>query len=136
MAEKRAKDRVILKLLNAHGHLYSEEEADEFKRQNPHVTRPADIVPAVEYDDNGHPVDNIPIGDERLETMNKAQSRKFYAELQAEMQKIATHQELTAWGQKNKNRVATLHPEFQEYLRGQFKGYLDDLRNPQTEAAQ
>jgi hypothetical protein len=31
MAEKRAKDRVILKLINLHGLLYSEEEADEFK---------------------------------------------------------------------------------------------------------
>jgi hypothetical protein len=31
MAEKRAKDRVILKLLNLHGRLYSEEEADTFK---------------------------------------------------------------------------------------------------------
>ena len=33
MAEKRAKDRVILKLLNIHGILYSEEEADDFKHQ-------------------------------------------------------------------------------------------------------
>jgi hypothetical protein len=31
MAEKRAKDRVILKLINLHGLLYSEEEADDFK---------------------------------------------------------------------------------------------------------
>lgn len=32
MAEKRAKDRVILKLMNVHGHVYSEEEmADEAK---------------------------------------------------------------------------------------------------------
>src|SRR3954451_5869163 len=31
MAEKRAKDRVILKLVGLHGLLYSEEEADEFK---------------------------------------------------------------------------------------------------------
>lgn len=30
MAEKRAKDRVILKLLRLHGHVYSEEEADDF----------------------------------------------------------------------------------------------------------
>lgn len=30
MAEKRAKDRVILKLLNAHGSLYSDSEADDF----------------------------------------------------------------------------------------------------------
>ncbi|MGE7415858.1 trna delta -isopentenylpyrophosphate transferase [Methylobacterium tarhaniae] len=31
MAEKRAKDRVILKLIGLHGLLYSEDEADEFK---------------------------------------------------------------------------------------------------------
>jgi len=31
MAEKRAKDRVILKLIGLHGFAYSEEEADEFK---------------------------------------------------------------------------------------------------------
>lgn len=32
MAEKRAKDRVILKLIELHGYVYSEEEADEFKQ--------------------------------------------------------------------------------------------------------
>jgi hypothetical protein len=32
MAEKRAKDRVILKLVQLHGLAYSEEEADEFKQ--------------------------------------------------------------------------------------------------------
>lgn len=31
MAEKRAKDRVILKLVEVHGEAYSEEEADDFK---------------------------------------------------------------------------------------------------------
>lgn len=35
MAEKRAKDRVILKLVGLHGLLYSEEEADEFKTGRP-----------------------------------------------------------------------------------------------------
>ena len=30
MAEKRAKDRVILKLLDIHGEVYSQEEADDF----------------------------------------------------------------------------------------------------------
>lgn len=33
MAEKRAKDRVILKLLGIAGDVYSEEEADEFKKE-------------------------------------------------------------------------------------------------------
>lgn len=35
MAEKRAKDRVILKLIGLHGLIYSEEEADDFKRSAP-----------------------------------------------------------------------------------------------------
>ena len=35
MAEKRAKDRVILKLIGLHGLAYSEEEADEFKESAP-----------------------------------------------------------------------------------------------------
>jgi hypothetical protein len=35
MAEKRAKDRVILKLIGLHGMLYSEEEADDFKADRP-----------------------------------------------------------------------------------------------------
>lgn len=35
MAEKRAKDRVILKLIELHGLVYSEEEADEFKQGRP-----------------------------------------------------------------------------------------------------
>lgn len=35
MAEKRAKDRVILKLIGLHGLVYSEQEADEFKEERP-----------------------------------------------------------------------------------------------------
>lgn len=33
MAEKRAKDRVILKLIGVHGQVYAEDEADDFKEQ-------------------------------------------------------------------------------------------------------
>ena len=35
MAEKRAKDRVILKLVGLHGDVYSEDEADTFKDERP-----------------------------------------------------------------------------------------------------
>ena len=41
MAEKRAKDRVILKLVGLSGHLYSEEEADSFKESAPRPPAPA-----------------------------------------------------------------------------------------------
>lgn len=39
MAEKRAKDRVILKLLGIAGDMYSEEEADEFKEKSEPKTK-------------------------------------------------------------------------------------------------
>lgn len=40
MAEKRAKDRVILKLIGLHGLVYSEEEADDFKSQESAAKQP------------------------------------------------------------------------------------------------
>jgi len=44
MAEKRSKDRVILKLLGLHGLAYSEEEADDFKMQKNRSVRDPDWV--------------------------------------------------------------------------------------------
>lgn len=51
MAEKRAKDRVILKLVGLSAYLYSEDEADSFKDAKPKPEAapgaPADIAPAI-----------------------------------------------------------------------------------------
>lgn len=47
MAEKRAKDRVVLKLVGIHGLVYSEDEADDFKTAAPKAeAAPADIPTA------------------------------------------------------------------------------------------
>lgn len=136
MAEKRAKDRVILKLLNVHGSLYSEEEADDFKqRQNPHVTRPSDILPEVEYDEQGHPIDNIPRGDDRIERLPKAKARADFAVAQHELRLTKTPAELAAWGKKNANRVESYPADWQEMLRGIFIEHRDDLRKSNQEAA-
>ncbi len=48
MAEKRAKDRVILKLIELHGLVYSEEEADEFKNGRPAQAEAATPEPRAE----------------------------------------------------------------------------------------
>lgn len=129
MAEKRARDRVILKLLNANGVLYSEAEADEFERRpNPSVTRPSDIMPAVEYDMHGDPVDNIPKGDERIERMPKAKAKPDYATAQNEMHATKTPAELQAWGAKNANRIESYPTDWQEILRGQYTEHMAELR--------
>ena len=51
MAEKRAKDRVILKLIELHGLVYSEEEADEFRQGQPAQAKPAEEPDEASDDD-------------------------------------------------------------------------------------
>ena len=45
MAEKRAKDRVILKLLGLHGDVYAEDEADSFKEERPKEIKGGTVDP-------------------------------------------------------------------------------------------
>jgi hypothetical protein len=128
MAEKRAKDRVILKLLQAHGALYSEDEAEDFKRPNPHVTKPTDIVPDIEYDEQGQPVDNIPNGDPSIEQLPKSKARTDFEAAQKEMQATVTIKQLQDWGERNANRVASFPNDWQAIFRGLYIEHRDELR--------
>jgi hypothetical protein len=57
MAEKRGKDRVILKLVELHGLAYSEEEADDFKQQNSvPAAPPPDLRNVHDLHINGKPI--------------------------------------------------------------------------------
>jgi hypothetical protein len=131
MAEKRAKDRVILKLLATHGALYSEAEADEFtQRQNPHVTRPEDIMPRTEYDRNGNPIDNIPTPDpSAVKKLRVVDQRPIFAEMQKEIQATGSVKELQGWAEANKDRLGSLKPDWQEFLRGVYREHMDALRD-------
>lgn len=131
MAEKRGKDRVILKLLNTHGSLYSEAEADEFEqpRQNPHVTRPSDVMPAIEYDSHGHPIDNIPAPDpSAVKKLRVADQRPIFEELQKEIWATGSVSQLATWAENNKDRLGCLKSDWQEFLRGVYAEHLQSLR--------
>lgn len=132
MAEKRAKDRVILKLLNLHGSAYSEAEADEFseeRRQNPHVTRPEDILPKTEFGPNGEPIDNIPLADPGAgRKLPVKDQRPIFEALQKEIHATGSIIELQEWATTNKNRLADLKPDWQEMLRGVYAEHLEGLR--------
>lgn len=131
MAEKRAKDRVILKLLEAHGSLYSEAEADEFeeRRQNPHVTRPADIVPATEYDEHGEVIDNIPApSPEAVKKLRVVDQRPIFDAMQKEIHSTGSIEELQEWATTNKDRLGSLKADWQEFLRGVYAEHRDALR--------
>lgn len=131
MAEKRAKDRVILKLLAAHGDLYSEEEADDFKqsRQNPHVTRAADILPRAEYDEHGEVIDNIPHA-EPSQKLRVADQRPLFAAIQKEAHAFGDTKQFVAWMKDPKTiaRVADFKPDWQDMFRGLCKEHLEALR--------
>lgn len=129
MAEKRAKDRVILKLLAAHGDLYSEDEADDFKRPNPHVTKSTDILPAADYDEHGEVIDNIPHAEPK-QKLRVADQRPLFAAIQKEAHAFGDSKKFIAWmnDQKTIDRVADFKPDWQEMFRGVCKEHLAALR--------
>jgi len=131
MAEKRARDRVILKLLVSHGALYSESEADEFTqpRQNPHVTRPTDILPTAEYDENGEVIDNVPHA-EPTRKLRVVDQRPIFEALQKEAHQFGDSKKFIAWmnDQGVIDRVKDIKPDWQAMFRGLCKEHLEALR--------
>lgn len=126
-AVTKAKRRVTLSLSGL-GFLDETEVAD-IPQQNRHVTRPADVVTAeVEYDKQGQPVDNIPLGDDRIERLPKAKARADFAACQHEMRQCKTEAELKKWGDANANRIASQPIDWQEILRGMYAEMRADLR--------
>lgn len=105
MTEKRAKDRVILKLLSAHGDLYSEDEAEDFKR-----TAPED--------------DGIPRSP-GVQVLTVDAQRPIFSELEREMLDSATVEELKRWKLMAKERASRLSDSWRKVLSDR---YLEHLR--------
>ena len=98
MAEKRGKDRCILKLLKAHGVVYSESEADEFTQ--------------------GAKATQLP----------KKDSKDIYTKLQSDIDNAVSREQLKAWGNANAERIALLADDWQDILRLRFEEKMADLR--------
>jgi len=87
MAEKRAKDRVILKLIGLHGLTYSEDEADDFKDKAP-APAPVEAKPA---------------------TGERAQKAWAWAQEQSELiRKMGDSKRFNQWHDDNATAIATL----------------------------
>lgn len=120
MAEKRAKDRVILKLLAVHGDLYSEEEADDFKqRQNPHVNRAADF-----HDEISADIPDVP-----AKKMLVKDARPQFAALVKEMQRIQDPIELKEWGSAQAETINAFPGEWPQMFRGEYTKHLQSITN-------
>lgn len=137
MAEKRAKDRVILKLLETSGALYSEAEADDFeqpgKRTNPHVTRPEDIVSGPEYSQHGDIIDNIPHAPP-ANKLRVADQRPLFDAIQKEAHAFGDAKKFVAWMNDADTiaRVADFKADWQAIFRGVCKEHLTELRKQEA----
>lgn len=104
------------------------------RRENPHVTRPRDIVPPADYDENGEIIDNIPHA-EPTEKLRVVDQRPIYDALQKEAWAFGTSAAFVAWmnAPLTVDRIKNIKPDWQTMLRGVCKEHLDALR--QQEAA-
>lgn len=107
MAEKRAKDRVTLKLLNAHGAIYSESEADDFEQPR-----------------NG--------GNVKYATLPKKDAKEIYTKMQAEIREWTSRDHGREWMKANADRIKVLPEDWQDILRLQCEEMLADLRNKEA----
>jgi hypothetical protein len=120
MAEKRAKDRVILKLLAVHGDLYSEEEADDFKRprQNTHENMPEDFEEVPEED--------LIKRSDGIQVLTVDAQRPIYAELEREISTLTSVEECKRWTISAKGRASRLSDNWRKMLNAI---YLKQLRS-------
>jgi len=125
MAEKRAKDRVILKLIRLHGLLYSEEEADDFKQRADDEDGPLEMHSPSKEEPGYRPPVEV-----RREIMSDAISSGLPIELEdgvvhpGEALKRRVQEQCTAIGIKN----LMLQHEVQVYLSSIPEDQREELR--------
>lgn len=113
MAEKRAKDRVILKLINLHGLLYSEEEADDFKSDaRPNGAEPVKSSIPVKAAEPNPPLDGI----ERSANPHQARKAEDWEKVLGDLIEHAQDSgRLLLWAKTRSGRLAG-HPWRKEAL--------------------
>jgi hypothetical protein len=121
IAEKRAKDRVAIKLLNATGAaIYSEEESDDFRqRHSTHDTLPEDIgeVPAEDLINRA----------DGIQVLTVDAQRPIYTELQKEIQTLATVEDCKRWTLTAKSRASRLSDSWRTMLNTDYLKHLRQL---------
>ena len=124
MAEKRAKDRVILKLANLSGEVYSEEESDDFKRPTPaERTEPRASVQtedALDWDD----LIDCPSG---VKPRNASQSREPFALLRDCIAAAVAPEDLEEWAKANAGEIYQLSKEARHHLRDAYNERMENL---------
>ena len=105
MAEKRAKDRVILKLVGVAGDVYSEEEADDFKAARP-KSKPA-------------PRGEVSALDQGEKSNRDVKAE--YARLEGPLDQCGTRRDLRDWWDMFSEALEELPEDSQASLKGKYE---------------
>lgn len=125
MAEKRAKDRVILKLVNLHGLAYSEEEADEFKQGAQDRNSAPERQPVNEPQHDVTPAGRKRKRGPRLATDEAVMTLDALVE---NLGRPATVEKLVAWGKGQAVAIGSLpDDEFDNFMK-RYEARLADLQ--------
>lgn len=119
MAEKRSRDRVILKLLAAHGDIYSEAEADDFKQ-------PRHSTPDGFDDAEPIPAEHVITRDDGIQVLTMDAQRPIFAELERELLDRKTVEDCKRWKVQARSRASRLSGHWKDELN---KRYLEHLRS-------
>ena len=112
MAEKRAKDRVILKLLGFAGEVYSEEEADKFKEQKPsNDTKPRGEVKPLDAGDKSN-----------------REIKDAYNKLKSGLDACNSVEALDQWVNAWREELDNLPEDYANSLRGEYSRKREGLK--------
>lgn len=113
IAEKRAKDRVAIKLLNATGAaIYSDEESDEFKDRR-------------DTDEEPIPPEHVITRNDGIQVLTVDAQRPIFTELEKELAACNSVEECKRWTVSAKSRASRLSGHWKDELN---KRYLTHLR--------
>ncbi len=106
MAEKRGWDRAYLKLLNAHGALYSESEADEF----------------------GDPAS----GEKGTILKSSTLARDIYKQVQTAIQNATSVDHLEQVSKAYKEQIRATNPQWRQELTEEYNAKMDELKDKEA----
>lgn len=127
MAEKRAKDRVILKLAGLHG-VYSEDEADDFKQQ------PAS-APVQQHEGQNEP-EQKETPDPEPVPYSVADSAKVKDTMILALERCESHAEIFAWREENLKVFARLTKTDKQIVSKAKEIRQGEIDGPQQQAAE
>ena len=132
MSEKRAKDRVILKLIGASGFVYSEEEAESFKNPNRHVEQKQQVKqeepPPFEPDPDSVSILEQDLTDDQMRDLSR--DEYLMVQIPTQISKFIEAQDANTWLNKNSKLLETIKQNYSadyKIISTLFNKKLDDL---------